>query len=365
MEKNFIVRSLKQTFFLLCLLFLFANSNTAKAQIGGLDISLYASNPDGSIYFADFALLNFNNSFNPDVDNDDVRKIMNTYDNLFIKNGINNLVADRRPNLTITDSIKVSTQGLRIAAPYSFVFEPSHIDHSSFIAVLKDNFLQTEKNLSLADSTTIHFTTTADPASRAWDRFVVVFKPIIQTSFKNISAKRNESNEINIDWVVSEESIGTNYIIEQSNDAVHFNMLSQFTAFTITNGIYNKVDAYASANKNWYRVKIKQSNNTFIYSPIVMVNEVSTKNLTTENVAIYPNIIVDGKINIFLKNKVEGMYVVSICNSTGQIIKQNKILVQEKNMQQTIQIGQANKGICIATIIDANGKKYSLPIFVK
>ncbi|MFC4263979.1 beta strand repeat-containing protein, partial [Ferruginibacter yonginensis] len=129
-----------------------------------LEINLYAKDVDGSEYLADGVLLNFANNFSAGVDNMDVRKILNTADNLAIKNGTYNLVVERRPHLTVNDTIPLMVSGLRVA-PYRFNIEPSVLQYPGLRAVLKDNFTGVDKTLSLTSVTDVSFDVTSNPQS--------------------------------------------------------------------------------------------------------------------------------------------------------------------------------------------------------
>ncbi|MFC4263959.1 beta strand repeat-containing protein, partial [Ferruginibacter yonginensis] len=129
-----------------------------------LEINLYAKDIDGSEYLADGVLLNFANNFSAGVDNMDVRKILNTADNLAIKNGTYNLVVERRPHLTVNDTIPLMVSGLRVA-PYRFNIDPSVLQYPGLRAVLKDNFTGVDKTLSLTSVTDVSFDVTSNPQS--------------------------------------------------------------------------------------------------------------------------------------------------------------------------------------------------------
>ena len=57
-----------------------------------LEINMYTKDIDSSTYLADGILMNFNDGYSSAVDNDDVRKILNAGDNIFLKNGNSNLI---------------------------------------------------------------------------------------------------------------------------------------------------------------------------------------------------------------------------------------------------------------------------------
>ena len=140
-----------------------------------LEVTLLDLNNGSNPTLQEHVVMKFDNSFSNDLDQYDVRKFMNAEDNLAIKKGTKNLILDSRKNLTASDTIFLSLSNTRIA-PYGFKIDPSALGNFSLKAFLKDKFLQTESLISLTDVTNVNFTTTADVASRATDRFMIVFK---------------------------------------------------------------------------------------------------------------------------------------------------------------------------------------------
>lgn len=331
-----------------------------------LEVNMYSKDATGADYLADGVMLNFNNAFSPNVDNMDVRKILNTYDNVAIRNGAHSLVVERRPNIVVTDTIKLSTTGLRIA-PYRFEIDPSVLSYPGMEAFINDKFLQIETPVSFTSVTTISFEATADAASRAADRFMIVFKQAPTTNFANISATRNADKTVTVNWGTQNESNVSNYSVEQSNDGTNFTAIATKApmANNGTNPNYSQIDAAASKARNWYRVK---ANNTFgaaRYSNIVMVNEVPADVAGAANMSIYPNPVTGGLVNVRLENQPAGKYNIQISNKAGQVLQSETIQVVGNNILRTINIGSAKTGTYQVMITNEAGNKTTLPIMVK
>ncbi len=332
-----------------------------------LEINLFAKDVDGSIYLADGVMLNFDNAYSANVDNNDVRKIMNSADNLAVKNGNYNLVVERRPNLTTTDTIKLSLTGVRVA-PYRFEIDPSVLGNTGLEAFLKDKFLQTETPVSFTDVTTVPFDITATAASYAADRFMIVFKQGTTTNFTTISAIRNADKTVTVNWGTEGERNVTNYTVEQSNDGVNFTALATqaATANNGTNQTYSKLDAAASKANNWYRVKATNNNTTVKYTAIAMVGAINEIAINVEpKMSIYPNPVMGGNVNLHLDNQAKGNYAVQITNAAGQTVKAENVQVENNNTLRTIKIGTAATGTYQATVIDEAGKKTTMSFLVK
>ena len=333
-----------------------------------LEINMYAQNMDGSSYLADGAKINYNNSFSAGVDNLDVRKISNTYDNISIKNGVANLIVERRPHIVDADTIKLNITGMRLA-PYRIEIDPSVLTNPNLEGTFVDKYLQTRTAISFTAVTAISFEITADAGSRAVDRFIIVFKELSSTSFNNIAAERATVNKnVKVNWTVQNEVGVTNYSIEHSADGTNFTAVGTQVAVANngTNQAYSFVDANASTGKNWYRVKVNIGTSIARYTAVAMVNELPAVIVnSTATVGIYPNPVVGGRVNFRLYNQAAGNYQVIISSAAGQVIQRAVIKVQTNAVAQTVNIGAASAGIYYATIIDEKGVKNTMTIMVK
>ena len=168
----------------------------AEATTPTLEINLYARAIDGSMFFADGILQNFNNDFSAAVDNMDVRKFMNATDNLAIKNGNYNLIVERRPNICITDTLLLMLTGTRVA-PYRFDIDPSVLNYPNIKSYLIDKYLTTETPVSMDTVTSVNFNITTEPLSRVANRFMIVYRQQPPVRFAALTATRNTDNSVN------------------------------------------------------------------------------------------------------------------------------------------------------------------------
>ncbi len=367
--------AMKKLFLLSSMFLLLANFNTIAqmSRVGvtvpTLEVNLFAKDVNNSIYLADGVLINFNNIFSPNVDNNDVRKIFNVADNLAIRCANYNLIVERRPEINLTDTVKLSLTNTRIGL-YRFDIDPSVL--SNFIttteAFLIDKFMQTETSVSFINVTTYPFNITADPASKLWDRFIIIYKQLDNTSFTTITANRNINNTITINFGTVNEKAVSNYVVQQSNDGINFtnlpNNISPLSAIG-GNSSYIKIDVTASKATNWYRVRLNNTNGNIKYSTIAMVADVYETNISaTPTINIYPNPVENNTINLHFANQQKGSYTIFITNSTGQIVHREQINLQN-NLQRNIYINNLAKGTYHAIIVDTASKKTSIAFVTK
>jgi Secretion system C-terminal sorting domain len=332
-----------------------------------LEVNMYSKDANGTDYLADGVMLNFDNNFSAGIDNMDVRKINNTYDNLAIKNGSYALVVERRPNLVQTDTIKLSIVGMRVAT-YRLEIDPSVLVYPGLEAILKDKYLQTETSISFNAVTTQSFDITTDAASKVADRFMIVFKPAATTNFTTIAATRNADKTITVNWGVQNETAVANYSVEQSNDGINFTAIATkaATANNGTNPTYSLLDATASKAANWYRVKANNTNNTVKYTAVAMVAEVQeTIQIAEAKMSIYPNPVVDGNVNLHLDNQTRGNYSVQITNAAGQQVKAENVQVENNNTLRIIKLGSIATGKYQAMVKDEQGNKTTIGFMIK
>ncbi|MEQ1554314.1 MAG: hypothetical protein ABL929_09060, partial [Ferruginibacter sp.] len=199
---------------------LVSRTSNANIVIPTIDFSLFEKNASNNYIFVDGATTSFDNTFSNSIDNDDVIKFTNTYDNLFIKSNNKNLVVERRQMPTQADTIKLGLTGTRVAG-YSFIIDPYVFTSVALKPYLVDKFLNTETEINIQDTTKVFFDITTDAASKATDRFIIIFKQN-PTNFTNIAAIRNSDNTVTINWGVQTEANINNYSIEQSNDGSNF-----------------------------------------------------------------------------------------------------------------------------------------------
>jgi hypothetical protein len=333
-----------------------------------MDIHLFEKDNNGDFIFADAVSTSFDDSFNAGIDNNDVVKFTDANNNLFIQSNNKNLVVERRPSLTINDTIMLGITGTRVAA-YRLQLDAYLSENLGLNGYLVDKFLQTTTALDLIDSTNYNFNITTNAASKAADRFMIVFKQAASTNFTTIAATRNADKTITINFGTANEKNVTNYTVEQSNDGTDFTALPTIIAPTSNiggNPTYTKLDAAASKAANWYRVKITNTNNSAKYSAIAMVAAVAETIADAKPVInIYPNPVQNGNINIHFDNQVKGTYTVKVINLAGQTIAVEQVQIASNKVQKNIQINNLAAGNYKVTITSEAGEQTTLSMLAK
>ncbi|MFC4261246.1 T9SS type A sorting domain-containing protein [Ferruginibacter yonginensis] len=321
-----------------------------------LDIALNTNDVNGSSFTADATLVNFGN-FNDGIDVMDVKKTFNTADNIAIKANNQYLVAERKTMPQANDTIFLHIASLR-TTNYSFEINPSLLGGLGLEALLIDRFLGTSTPVSLTDVSTINFTTTADAASKANNRFAIVFKPaaVLPVTFTTITAERDGgSKQIAVKWHVSTELNINRYEVERSATGTNFITLGNTNPTNNTGSAATYVyhDAAPLAATNYYRVKAISNNGAVQYSAVVKVAALPIAN----GFVVYPNPVVGNTINLQANQVTKGAYSVQLVNATGQIVYKGAININSDQQSTSIALDAATApGKYTLVLVGADGK---------
>jgi hypothetical protein len=320
-----------------------ANVSRPGVTIPTLEINLHTNDVSGSDFVADGVVINFNNTFNNAIDNNDVRKIFNVADNLAIKSNNNMLIVERRKNPVVTDTIFLNLTGTRVAN-YSFEIDPSVLNTLGLNAFMKDKFLGTETPVSLVNVTNIPFAITTDAASKATNRFMIVFRAAagpVPVRFVDIAAIKNANKTNTVKWNVGGELNIQQYVIERSDRGVNFASIGTTSALNNAGGShsYSFIDIAPLSSDNYYRVKSIAVNGEVQYSFIVKLSS----DETLPSITVYPNPITDRIIQVKFVNKA-GDYTLKLLGVDGKTIQTQKITITDNNELKSIVV---NKQVAI------------------
>ncbi len=331
-----------------------------------MEINLHAKNTDGSNFLADGVKLNFDNSFSNTLDNMDVRKVNNSFDNLAIKSNGKNLVVERRSNLLLVDTIFLQLTSTRIA-PYRFEIDPSVLGNLQLAAFLKDKFLQTETPVSLTAVTNYNFDITADAGSIAADRFMIVFRqPVagpLPVRFIDIAVTKNADKTNAVKWTVANEINMQQYEIERSDKGTNFVNIGSASPLNNTGGnyAYNFVDAAPLALDNYYRIKAISANGQIQYSAIVKL----LADVKDASIAVNPNPVEGKKMQIYFNNKM-GKYSIMLISNEGKTVFAQNMVVSNTNEIKVIELDKSvAKGHYQLIIQSAASTKQVLPLVIQ
>jgi hypothetical protein len=293
------------------------------AEFAQFRSNLYAIAADGSRILVDGTLTDYDTDYSNDIDGKDARKMFNSSENFGMLRGSIVLIIERRHSIVENDSVFFKMWNMR-AITYQLELIASNLNKPGRVGVLEDNYLKTATPIDLNGTSNINFSVTADPASKATDRFRIIFStinPTLPFTFTSVRAFQ-QNNLVSLDWKTTNENNVNQYNIERSADGDLFNKIADVKAGTQSDGSYSWTDKSSPDGYNYYRIQSAGSEGEITYSPVLKVY----KEKYAEGVKVFPNPITDNTIHLKIENQPAGLYIVRLINNFGQpvMVKQVK-----------------------------------------
>ncbi len=304
----------------------FSRGGNQAAEIVMLSTMIYSSNGD----LADGNRVVFAENYSNAVDRYDAIKITNGGINFGLLREQKKLIVEARQPMSATDTLFYNMSNLGNGS-FKLGFSVQYIPAGNE-AYLIDKFLQSRTPISLGDSSYYNFTTTAVAASKAADRFMMVFKPAagpLPVTITGISANRNNDRSIAIRWTVENEVNIEKYEIERSADGRNFTGI--ISAAATNSSVYTKNDLSPLAADNFYRIKALTLGGYTQYSAIVKVAPL----VELPSIVISPNPVADQRTQIKFVNQTAGIYEIKLINQSGQLMQKEKVKVAGNNFVKT------------------------------
>lgn len=258
----------------------------------------------------------FKNDYSNNIDEGDARKMFNTGINLSILKNKKSLSVERKQPITEADTIFYNMTGATNGS-YKFKFIAKNLAAPGLEAWLEDALTGTRTPVNLEGTTDVSFDVTGVAASKASNRFRMVFKPEakgpLPVTFVHVNAAK-EGLDVNVKWTVANEINLAKYVVMKSTDGNNFTDIVTVTA----NGgsEYNSLDKNAVNGYNYYRIRSEDKDGTKAYSQIVKL----WIGNAAPSITVFPNPIVNGVVNLKLENQPAGKYHVRMLNPVGQVV---------------------------------------------
>lgn len=322
-----------------------ANSNSMifspVIQSHQLRTNLYAVDTTNNLL--DATLTQFSDGGNNAVDGKDAMKIPAISSGTWLgmlRDG-KNLVIERRQTINANDTIFYNLMSAS-KRKYRFEFIADNLDEKIESGFLEDSYLKKITSVSLNGTTTSDFSVSDDPASLASDRFRLVFraKPVLPSplTVNNINAYQKDNNVV-VDWIIENEKGIKSYDVETSLDGKKFEKagtLSSKGNSPIEN--YQWLDVNATEGVHYYRISYINGNGEVAYSKVVEV----TVNRGKPEIVVYPNPVINARINIRFTNQPKGNYMINLIDNLGRVLIKKDIYHIEPDQLITI---KASKNI--------------------
>ena len=317
---------------------------------------------------ADGIRVRFDNSYMAGID-DDAIKIGNFGANLASYRDGKSLIVEKRPLITGFDTIflRMTNTGIK-----NYRFQIGTIDFAQpdINAWLKDSYLGTSSPIDLTGAVNdINFSVTADAASAATDRFMIVFagKVAAPMSFTGIKAYQTagsgaQGDNIEVEWNVANQLNIQKYEVERSADGNSFGTLGTVTAtLGNVNAGYRFTDLDPIIGNNVFRIRSIGSAGEIKYSNMVNVKIEKQQPAIT----IYPNPVINHNIGLQLTGMKKGNYQLRLLNTMGQVIFTYALLHNGTNATQTLKVGKnISSGYYSLEVVNADGSKVVKAVYI-
>ena len=304
---------------------------------------------------ADGNIVAFENGLGNQVNENDAEKIINSGENFSVLRDNAEFAVEARDAINIKDTIFFKIRNLKLL-PYQFRFAPVNLD-PTLKAFLIDRFNNSSIAVNVTDSTFIDFNITADSASRAADRFLLVFQQSTALPVKIISIAAHSNQDISnqVIWKVENELDLQEYVIERSGNGINFIAIGN-VAPTSDNGgsaLYNFRDYHPLNNINFYRIKAISRSMLIQYSAIVRLERTAK----LSEISISPNPVVGKFMQIMLQNQETGRYVITITSKSGQRMHSSVLQLNSNDFLHKINVANLASGSYQVSIDKPGGSR--------
>jgi hypothetical protein len=286
-------------------------------------VQLYFTEPSNYRRLSDEADAWYSSNYSAAVNEEDAREINNWDENIAILREGKKLAVEQRPVIVLRDTLPLFMSNMK-QQPYEFEFRPQAFTNTALIAELVDNFLNLRTPLSVVAPTTVSFAVTADPASAASNRFMVVFGPGRPLAIDVITIQaKAKNNGVQVDWQAKTETDMDKYEVEKSTDGLNFSKQNTTAAIGNSNVPvnYGWFDAVPVKGNNFYRVKAFDKSGAIKYTSIVNVNFGKLQ----PAINIVPNPVTTSSFGLQLTDLEKGAYTLILYNNLGQQVYNTKL----------------------------------------
>lgn len=307
------------------------NQHLINREPEGEKVILFANLISKNGILVDGNAVSFSPYFSNKIDGNDALKISAGGENFSLQRDDKMLAVEAREPIKGVDTIFYNLNNLS-KQEYRLAFISQNI-HTGFDAYLVDQYLQTETQISLFDSSFINFSVTTDKASANANRFYIVFRAAaapLSVSFLSINAYPKDGN-VRIEWEVENENDVKNYEVEYSTDGIHFSKLGTIPSLNTLANNYSFVHQQPLPGTGYYRLMINKLNGETGYKKILKVYIPEPATL----IGVYPNPVEDGIIKLKFINQPIGKYRFNLFNSIGQRIATKDIIYEGGDILQT------------------------------
>ncbi len=332
-----------------------ASSKQGFTEIKMLSTFLFAANGN----MADGNRVVFDAQYSNNVDMYDAVKMMNPGENFGLLRAGYTLAVEARQPISDGDTLHYRMTNL-IPQVYTMRVEVQYLANTAALAELVDRFTNTRHYISLSNTNSFPVAVTTDPASRASNRFYMVFSTMmagpLPVKFTDTQASQSNTKSISVQWKVEEELNVDRYEVERKDNDGPFEMIGKVRTNAPGSNQYQYRDNLAAFNTVFYRIKAVDIDGKVNYSPIVKVKNAA---LSYALFTAYPNPLKGTQLNIRMQDAATGNYQVKLVNAFGQPAFNGKIKLTQADQTIPFVLGnQLAAGIYTLQVTGENGESF-------
>lgn len=280
-------------------------------------------------------LVGFDDEFENGYDNNDAVKFANGGENFGMSRFGKTLAVEARGRLQERDTIFYNMNNMREQS-YKIELAPENLASTGMEAYFIDRFLNTQTAINLGVTTTLDVSVTSNAASKAANRFLLVFKAMagpVPVKFVSVAAQRQADRSIAVNWKVANEVNIIRYEVERSaNGNTQFTSILTRDAENISS--YRKDDLSPLSSDNFYRIKAIGIAGEVTYSDVVKVSPIKT----APSISVYPNPVTDGLIKVRFIDQEKGTYMLELNDAKGSLVYKGSVMVTSDQLIENIQL---------------------------
>jgi Secretion system C-terminal sorting domain len=178
------------------------------------------------------------------------------------------------------------------------------------------------------------------------DDLVFTLIGILPVKLESFQATIKQNNVL-LNWKVAQEYGITNYEIEKSSNGTDFSKIGAVAAQSQTN--YNFTEFNAGLGNFYYRLKIKEQDGSFNYSPVVKA-KLNGKGLNMNT--IYPSPAKE-ELKISIANTAKENAVLTIVDFNGKLVYSNNLSLENGILEQKVNLSNLKSGMYIVKVSTA------------
>ncbi len=187
-----------------------------------------------------------------------------------------------------------------------------------------------------------------------WENDPVTYAlPVVLKDFTATPAQNGNQ----LKWTVTAQVSMDHYEVEYSTDGVHFNKVGSVPAVSGTSDIvYTWLHAIRNTVNGYYRIKMVDADNSFLYSPVreVMASPAAG------NFTVYPN-PTTGPLTVSIPATGAGSAVLKLYDAGGRLVLVKQVVLPATATQASLDINKLPSGV-YRLVCEADRQRWSVSI---